>query len=404
MRLSLLTVLMAGAGVLDAYPLDAAERTGIRRLAGYRSMKLPRGALWTSDRIALRLRGVNDQLDITPQTPRDAYLQAGIQRIFSGRDPSYAVALLDISDPRQPKYASLRGDLKRIPGSVGKLLVAGGLLDAIAGAYPDVSAREKLLRETVVAADTFIVRDGKTVPFYADGARAVTSRPLQIGDRFSLWEWADHMLSQSSNAGASMTWKQALLIRHFGARYPVAKAEEESFLKTTPKRDLSRLAVDTLEAPLRKAGIDTDRLRLGTFFTRTASATIPGGGSYACPDELLRWLVRVEQGRMVDPWSSLELKRLMYFARPRYRYAASRMLDDAGLFFKSGSLFECSPGGQCKSYAGDVMNMMHSVAIVESGKKVYLVAIMSNVLRVNSAVEHAAIAGEIEKLIQSRPE
>ena len=46
---------------------------------------------------------------------------------------------------------------------------------------------------------------------------------------------------------------------------------------------------------------------------------------------------------------------------------------------------------------------MHSVAIVESGKRVYLVAMMSNVLKANSAVEHQTIAGEIERLIQSRP-
>jgi hypothetical protein len=46
---------------------------------------------------------------------------------------------------------------------------------------------------------------------------------------------------------------------------------------------------------------------------------------------------------------------------------------------------------------------MHSVAIVESGEKRYLVAMMSNVLGVNSAVEHATIAAEIEKLMQARP-
>jgi hypothetical protein len=41
------------------------------------------------------------------------------------------------------------------------------------------------------------------------------------------------------------------------------------------------------------------------------------------------------------------------------------------------------------------------VAIVESGSRVYLVALMSNVLRVNSAVEHQRVATLIEQLIQS---
>ncbi len=51
---------------------------------------------------------------------------------------------------------------------------------------------------------------------------------------------------------------------------------------------------------------------------------------------------------------------------------------------------------------GNAVNLMHSVAVVESGKKVYLVAIMSDVLKANSAVEHQAIAGEIERLVQGR--
>jgi len=54
-------------------------------------------------------------------------------------------------------------------------------------------------------------------------------------------------------------------------------------------------------------------------------------------------------------------------------------------------------------YKGNKVNLMHSVAVVESGAKTYLVAMMSNVLRVKSAVEHQTIAGEIEKLIQGRP-
>ncbi len=145
-------------------------------------------------------------------------------------------------------------------------------------------------------------------------------------------------------------------------------------------------------------------MRLGTFFTRNGSNAVPGAASYACPNELLRWLVKMEQGKLVDEWSSLEIKRLMYFVRPRYRYASAPSLANAAVFFKSGSLFECRKGGPpCKAYAGNVTNLMHSVAAVESGEKRYLIAMMSNVLGINSAVEHQTIAGEIEKLIQGRP-
>ena len=255
-----------------------------------------------------------------------------------------------------------------------------------------------------MTADGFIFRDGKTVPFYHDGDPAVVNRRMELGDKFSLWEWADHMLSQSSNSAGSMVWKQVLLLRQFGARYPLPKEQETAFFRSTPKPELSKMALEALEAPITAAGLDTGRLRLGTFFTKNASAVIPGAASYACPGELMRWLIRMEQGKLVDAWSSAEIKKLLYFVRPRYRYASSPALNRAAVFFKSGSLFECQPepGFTCGAYKGNQINLMHSVAVVESGKKVYLVAIMSNVLKVNSAVEHQTIAGEIEKLIQGR--
>jgi hypothetical protein len=196
-----------------------------------------------------------------------------------------------------------------------------------------------------------------------------------------------------------------MLVRRFGAAYPGSTAGQAAFIRDTPKPELSKLALSALEEPLTASGIDSSRMRLGTFFTRNASKVIPGAASYACPNELLRWLVKIEQGRIVDEWSSLEIKKLLYFVRPRYRYAASPALAKAAVFFKSGSLFECKPeeGFRCKQYAGNVTNLMNSVAAVESGEKRYLIALMSNVLRVNSAVEHQTIAGEIEKLIQGRP-
>ena len=109
---------------------------------------------------------------------------------------------------------------------------------------------------------------------------------------------------------------------------------------------------------------------------------------------------------MVDRWSSLEMKRLMYFTRRRYRYAASPALNEAAVYFKSGSLYRCQeePGYECGQYRGNAENLMHSVAIVESPargehQRVYLVSMMSNVLKVNSAAEHAEIGTQIERSI-----
>ena len=397
-----------------AYPLDGAAKTGIRRLIGYRlsnegkikGPKLPQGALLSSDQIVLHLKGANDSFDVDAKLPHDPYLQAGLEKIFATRDPSYGVAMLDITDPKRPLYASRQAEQKMVPGSVGKLLVVTGLFGALAQLHPSsTEAREKVLRETIVTADGFIFRDGKTVPIYNEGDAGVLNRRLELGDKFSLWEWTDHMLSQSSNAGGSTVWKQVMLLRQFGARYPLPREEEKRFFETTPKPELSKLALESLEIPARASGIDTSRFRLGTFFTRNAEKVIPGTASYGCPNELLRWLVKMEQGKLVDAWSSLEIKKLLYFVRPRYRYASSPALNKAAVFFKSGSLVECSPGAgpECRNYKGDERNLMHSVAIVESGKKVYMVVIMSNVLKVNSAVEHQTIAGEIEKLVQARP-
>lgn len=410
--------LAVGCGFLishaSSYPLDGYEQTRIGRLLGYRlaldgkiktTVRIPPGGLLGVADVKLRLAGRNEAFDVSERMRKEPKLQMGLERIFSSRDPSYGIAVLDITDPAHPRYAALREYETRIPGSVGKLLVATGFFDALRQRYPDdVDARNRLLRDTVVVADRFVNSDGKTAPYFKTGDEAVVNRRIAIGDRLNLWEWLDNMFSVSSNAAGSTVWKQAMLLRKFGADYPPTPEQEQAFLASTPKMELGEYARETLEIPLRGVGLNTDRLKLGTFFTSEASKVIPGAGSLACPFELLRWLVRMEQGKLVDPWSSLEIKRLMYFTRPRYRYASSPSLSKAAVFFKSGSLFQCKPeeGFTCKAYAGNVTNLMHSVAVVESGEKVYLVAMMSNVLRVNSAAEHQTVAGEIERLLQSQ--
>ena len=86
------------------------------------------------------------------------------------------------------------------------------------------------------------------------------------------------------------------------------------------------------------------------------------------------------------------MKRYLYFTKKRYRYAYAPELAQAAVYFKSGSHYRCEPepGYACGKYRGNAHNLMNSVAIVESpaapgpGRKRYLVALMSNVLRKNS--------------------
>jgi hypothetical protein len=69
----------------------------------------------------------------------------------------------------------------------------------------------------------------------------------------------------------------------------------------------------------------------------------------------------------------------------------------------SGSVyrFKDEPGLKREQYTGNVENVMNSVVIVEHPDgRTYLVVLMSNVLRKNSAVEHQTLATYIDRIIQ----
>jgi hypothetical protein len=122
----------------------------------------------------------------------------------------------------------------------------------------------------------------------------------------------------------------------------------------------------------------------------------------------MRYVVKMEQGRLVDRFSSEEIKRLLYLTDRRIRYASSPALNDTAVFFKSGSLYSCQqePGFKCGKYMGNVRNYMNSVAMVETEQQDgvqplrYVVVVMSNVLRRNSAVEHQTLATRIHRMMQ----
>jgi hypothetical protein len=119
----------------------------------------------------------------------------------------------------------------------------------------------------------------------------------------------------------------------------------------------------------------------------------------------VRYLLKMEQGKLVDRFSSREIKRLLYITERRIRYASSGVLRDSAVYFKSGSLYSCQPepGFQCRKYHGNKRNYMNSVAVIESpaglNRLYYMATVLSNVLRKNSAQDHRDLARAVHGLL-----
>jgi len=280
----------------------------------------------------------------------------------------------------------------------------------LADTWPDdLAKRTQILRDTVITADDFAHSDHHTVRFFDVENRTLTRRKILDGDQGSLWEYLDWTLSVSSNSAASMVMRDAMLLRHFGQAYPVSEEDIRAFFSATKSGDLTRLFQQTFWEPVKRNGLPLDRIRQGSFFTAQGKKNVNGGGnSYATAHTLMQLMVKMEQGRLVDEWSSRQLKRLLYMTERRIRYASSPALRDAAVYFKSGSLYKCKeePGFSCKAYHGNVRNYMNSVAIVEESVEGpdlhYIAIVISNVLRKNSAVEHQKLGTEIHRLIRQR--
>ena len=395
---------------VHAYPLDAYPETGIRRLEELRlanegkiaDVKQPSGALLPLKAVDLRLAGAT--FDLPPPDP--AFNQQ-LGALLGGGLSSYGLAVLDLTDPARPRYAEHNGEYRQNVGSVGKIVVALALFQALADTYPtDIAARQRILKTTVVTADGFSQYDHHTVRMFNVETKALTRRAIQVGDKATLWEFVDWMMSPSSNSAAGMVMREAMLLRQYGTAYPVPEAEIKRFFSQTPKSELTALFEKTFFEPITRNELDLAQLRQGSFFTATGKQVVPGpGDSYGTARELMRYLLRMEEGRLVDEWSSREIKRLMYVTERRIRFASAPALADAAVYFKSGSLYECTkePGFSCGQYMGNVKNYMNSIAIIEypaGDRKIhYMVTLISNVLRKNSAAEHQALAARIQQLI-----
>ena len=413
LSLTLLTLALVVACLVpwtpaDAYPIDGVEKTDIRRLVRLERMDsarleriLPYGARHPLEYVRLNL--IDRPID-TNLIPRDAALEEELEGLIPNRGRAYSLAIMDITPGREPRYLERNATLGYQPGSVGKLAVITALMCELENVYvDDVQARWDLLKNKKVRGGPFAVYDHHTIPEYDPETERYSRPRVNTQHVFSIYEWADHMLSVSNNGAASTVWREAILMRVFGTEYPdLTQEEADAYFKNTPRGELRDISEDVVNGPLRDLGISRDEWRLGTMFTRGASAIVPPkGGSIGTPRGLMKWMTALESGKVVDPASSLEIKRLMYMTDRRIRYAHAPVLDSAAVYFKSGSLYGCIAGTSCGKYRGNRMNYMNSLCIVEhpDGTR-YMVALETNVLRRNSAYDHQLLATRIDKLLR----
>ncbi len=405
---------VGAAGPAGAWPLDGYPDTGIRRLEHDRLVVAgelegtppPPGARAATSAIDLRLTA-HAHLDL-PEP--DAAFTAQIHELLGEDTEAYALAVLDLTDPDDISYAEWRGDYRQNVGSVGKLVAGLGLFQGLADAWPDdTTKRWEVLKTTEVVADDFSRSDHHTVRFYDPETRSGERRAIHDGDRASLFEFLDWTLSVSSNSAAAMVMREAMLLRELGTAYPPDNGAITGILDALGSSGRTALFQETFWAPLTRNGFDLEQFRQGSFFTRGGKARVNGGGnSYATVHSLALFALRMEQGRLVDEWSSRQFKRLLYLTERRIRYASSPKLNDAAVWFKSGSLYSCKeePGFSCGRYKGNVRNYMNSLAIVEQeqdGQRIhYVAALISNKLRENAAVAHQSLGGRVHELVLAR--
>ncbi|MDG2303191.1 MAG: serine hydrolase [Candidatus Binatia bacterium] len=401
------TALLAGG--VGAYPLDGYPNSGITRIEGFRLAQrnsggkvLPPGGDLTTDKIVLSLQHKPNFQIPAPDPQLNQMLRDELGSDVGG----YGVALLDVSDPDRPRYAEVNPDAMMNAGSVGKVLLALGMFQTLADIEPDIRKRRDMLKETVVVTDEFIRTDSHEVPVFHIGGKKVRRRPIAEGEQMTLYTLLDHMMSPSSNAAASMVGREAVLMKHFGSGYPKSHEASRAYLNSAGKGQLSGELKAVLQEPVGRNGLNRGKLRQGSLFTREGKKRLPGTSSYASARSLMEFLVAMEMGELVDPWSSKEIKKLLYVTDRRIRYASSPALRNSAVYFKSGSLYKCRPerGHVCEKYHGNVWNFLASIAVVEEPERNppmrYMVVVLSNVLRKNAAEEHERLGTRIQQMMQ----
>lgn len=412
-KISIIIIFLIGSTLLFGfYPIDGYDSTKISRLLyikklldkGEKITRIPAGALHDLNTIELNLTSVQDKgIDFFLQ--EDQEFSARIKKaIPTGK---YSLTALDMTDPDNLKYAAYNENIGYQPGSVGKLAVLIGFFAELDKIYPGSwEEKEKLLRNRKVASGIWGTGDHHSIPVYDIENDKLTRRKVVASDVFSLYEWIDHMVSVSNNGAATVVFREALLMRQFGQAYPNINDEvANTYFDHIEKDSLTNVAHDVVNDPLRAMGISKDEWRLGGMFTRSSSKYVGRkGGSSATPKGMMKFLIKLEQGQVVDERSSLEMKRMLYLTDRRIRYAKSPKLDSAAVYYKSGSYYKCDreKNPNCGDYQGNVFNYMNSVIIVEQPKgKKYIVCLMSNVLNKNSASDHYYMAGKIDDIMNA---
>ena len=283
---------------------------------------------------------------------------------------------------------------------VGKLVVLNAFFTELQKQYPDSwDDRVALLKNKKVTSRYWGEGDHHTIPVYDTINKKLHRRKVVGSDDFTLYEWLDHMVSVSNNGAASVVFRETVLMHVFGDEYPtITNDKAEEFFDEIKHDSLRNLAHSVINDPLRNLGITEDEWRLGGPFTRNSSNKVGRkGGSLATPVGLMKFVVNLEQGNIVDEETSLEMKRLIYLTDRRIRYAKAPRLDDARVYFKSGSYYN---GGSGK-YMGNKFNYMNSLIIVEhpETQKKYAVCLMTDVLLKNSASDHYYLGGKIDRIL-----
>ena len=241
--LVLVILLIAFQGESMAYPFDGYYITGIRRLVRLQLIML--GAIKDTKPVTgaqksiinIHLNLVNTKGDSLQTFPMpDPALQRSINALFPNMHESYSVCVIDITPGKPIRYAQRNEKRGYMPGSVAKLAVIAGLFNELNKLYPDsFELRQEVMRNRMVGAGKWANYDEHTVPFYFPETQKFYKAVVKESDTCSLYEWADHMISASNNAAASIVWKEALLMRAFGTNYPPTTEEEAEFFQYYPK-------------------------------------------------------------------------------------------------------------------------------------------------------------------------
>ena len=137
---------------------------------------------------------------------------------------------------------------------------------------------------------------------------------------------------------------------------------------------------------------------------------MPGpGDSYGTARELMRYLLRMEQGRLVDEFSSREIKRLIYVTERRIRYAVVAGARRRGGLLQVGLALRVREGARLRLRAVrgqrqelHELDRDHRVPGRRAEAATTWCTLVSNVLRKNSAAEHQALATRLQQLIVTR--